>query len=226
MLRKLLLPIAVVAVVGSPAFGASAHKDGTPTPTQAPSVPSTEGGAADWEYNTGGSIDFVPTTGGSATGWGEWFIGTVLNDSGQDVTLTEFGFPCSGPATGTYGWIVWTNMGGYVPPAGQASSAEYYGSFTPVDPDPATFPPTVYTYVDVSSQNIVIPAGSYFCFGYDVTGNGGQTSYNGVDTWAWYSGIWDPDVNYGRTAILQVKGNFGATPVINSTWGAVKGLYR
>ncbi|MCA9728792.1 MAG: hypothetical protein R3E12_11980 [Candidatus Eisenbacteria bacterium] len=227
MLRKVLASLVIALVVGSPALGASAHKDGTPTPTQAPGVPSAEGaGGYDWAYGTGGALDVVPTTGGSAAGWGEWFITTVYNDSGQDVTLTELGFPCSGPTTGTYGWIVWLGLGGLIPPAGQASTADYYGTFTPNDPDPNSFPPTVYSYVDVSGAGIVVPAGTYFCFGYDNTGTGGQIDFNGVETWAWYSGVWDPDVNYGRTALLQVKGIFGPTPVQESSWGKVKQLYK
>jgi hypothetical protein len=117
-------------------------------------------------------------------------------------------------------------MGGYVSPGGNAYSAEYYGSFTPVDSNPTTFPPTTYTYIDVSTESIVIADGTYFCFGYDNTGNGGQTTFNGVMTWAWYGGWWDPDEGWGRTAILQVKANYFGTPVEESTWGAIKSFFR
>ena len=113
-----------------------------------------------------------------------------------------------------------------MPPSGPASTAEYYGTFTPVDPGPGTLPPTVYTYVDVSSWGIAVPDGAYLCWGYDNTDTGGQTTYNGVTTWAWYSGIWDPDPPYGRTAILQVKGSFGPIANEQTTWGQIKDLYR
>jgi predicted outer membrane repeat protein len=168
---------------------------------------------ADFEYNTGGVIDFVPTLGGSATGWAEWMIATVRNDTGHRLRLTEFGFPCCGPPTGPYGWMVWRSVGGLYPPAGDPTTADRHGAFTPADPNPSTNPPTVYTYVDVVAQNIVIPIGSYFCFGYDVTGYGGLTSFNGVQTWGWYGGAWDPDQTYGRTAVLQVKANY-----LSRTW--------
>lgn len=227
MLKRLLALGVLTTFVVLPALAASAHKDGTTTPNQTPTVPQTESQMrADWVYNTGGAENFVPTTGGSATGWGEYFITTVQNNTGQDLTLVELGFPCSGPPTDFLGWLVWLNLPGMVAPVGDASTADYFGEFTPVDPDPATFPPTVYTYVDISAANIVVPAGTYFCFGYDVTGNGGQTSYNGVETWAWYTGIWDSDVPWGRTAILQVKGVYGAVPTEMSSWGQIKGLYR
>jgi len=181
---------------------------------------------ADFEYNTGGVIDFVPDTGGSSDGWGEWFIVTVHNDTGMNLHLKEFGFPCCGPPTGDYGWVLWTDVGGMNPPAGNAMTAEHHGAFTPVDPSPDTFPPTVYTYIDVSGRALVVPADAYFCFGFDNTGNGGQTAFNGVDTYAWYENTWDPDQGWGRTAILQVKADYIMTPVAESTWGAVKALYR
>ena len=227
MLAKLILAVAILALIVSPALAeTSASKDGTPVKLRLapPSEPS--GIRYDFAYNTGGALDFVPTTGGSSDGWGEWFITTVYNNTGQDLILVEFGFPCCGPPTETYGWIVWTGMGGYVPPGGNAYSAEYYGPFTPLDPDPTTFPPTTYTYVDVSLENVIIAADTYFCFGYDNTGTGGQITFNGVDTWAWWEGGWDPDQSWGRTAILQVKANYHGTPVNETTWGAIKSLFN
>ena len=225
-MRKLLIALAVVAVVASPALAGVAYKDGgivrdNPGPANEPSSIRY-----DWAYNSGGYLDFVPDMGGSSDGWGEWFIVTVYNDSGLNLMLVEFGFPCAGPPTEEYGWVVWLDMGGYVPPSGDAYTAEFHGEFTPVDPDPNTWPPTTYTYVDVSSKGIVIPPGTYFCFGYDNTGMGGQTAFNGVDTWAWYSDMWDPDQSWGRTAILQVKANYFSSPVEHETWGAIKALYR
>lgn len=227
MLTKLLLAVAILALIVSPALAeTTASKDGTPAKLIAapPGDPSTI--RYDFQYNTGGAIDFVPTTGGSHDGWGEWFITTAYNGTGMDLVLVEFGFPCCGPPTEAYGWVVWTEMLGYVAPGGNAYSAEYYGSFTPVDSNPTTFPPTTYTYIDVSAEGIVIADGTYFCFGYDNTGNGGQTTFNGVMTWAWYEGWWDPDEGWGRTAILQVKANYFGTPVEESTWGAIKSFFR
>ena len=177
--------------------------------------------AADFEYNSGGAMGTVPTTGGSSDGWGEWFVVSILNDSGQELTLTELGFPCCGPATGDYGWVVWTDVGGLTPPSGEASTADYFDAFTPVDPNPETFPPLTYTYIDVTAENIVIAEGAYFCIGYDNTGNGGQVVFNGTDTWAWYGGAWDEDQGYSRTAVIEVSGDF-ASSLNRNTWGAIK----
>ena len=226
MVRACMVCVLILAFAASAAFGGSPSKTGSSIEVKKGPGSEPSGIRYDWWYNTGGVLDFVPDLGGSYDGWGEWFITTAYNDSGDDLVLVELGFPCAGPPTETYGWIVWLDMGGYVPPGGNAYTAEYYGSFTPVDPDPATWPPTTYTYVDVSSEMIVVPTGTYFCFGYDNTGMGGQTSYNGVQTWAWYGGYWDPDMSWGRTAILQVKANFYGTSVDESTWGAIKGLFR
>ncbi len=215
--------LALVVVV--PASGDTADKTGTPVRIQ-PAPPSTPSSLLiDWEYNTGGAINTVPTTGGSATGWAEWFVTTVQNTTGQPLHLVEFGFPCAGPPTGQYGWVVWPNFSNS-PPPGPPESAPLHGPFTPVDPDPNTFPPTVYTYVPVAGENIIVPAGDWFTFGYDNTGMGGMISYNGVETWGWYQNMWDPDSFYGRTAVLQVRANYaGATAVGPGTWGAVKALF-
>ena len=177
--------------------------------------------AADFEYNTGGAMGTVPTLGGSFDGWGEWFVTSVLNDTGHDLVLTELGFPCGGPATGDYGWVVWTDVGGLVAPSGEASTADYYGAFTPTSDDPSTIPPTVYSYIDVSAENIVIANGAYFCFGYDNTGVGGQIDTNGVDTWSWYENAWDSDAAWGRTDIMEVSANYD-TALSRNSWGSIK----
>lgn len=177
--------------------------------------------AADFEYNTGGAMGTVPTTGGSADGWGEWFIVPIMNDSGQELMLTELGFPCGGPATGDYGWVVWTDVGGLTPPAGAAATADFSGPFTPVNPDPETSPPVDYSYIDVTAENIVIADGAYFCVGYDNTGIGGQIDFNGTDTYAWYGGVWDGDQAWSRTAIIEVSADF-VQALDQHTWGAIK----
>jgi len=182
--------------------------------------------AEDYEYNTGGSMEFVSDMQGSSTGWGEWFAVTLLNDTGHDLVITEFGFPCCGDATDTLGWIVYTNVGGANPPAGDPSTCDFNGPFTPVEP--AGGDPSVYTYVDVTADNVLIPSGNYWCFGYDNTDLGGQTAFNGVETWSWYdtgSGfVWDTDSSWGRTGILQVKANYAAA-LESATWGSIKSTF-
>ena len=179
--------------------------------------------AEDFEYSTGGSMGTPATTGGSNTGWGEWFITSVLNDAGQDITLTQIAFPCCGDASGLYGWVVWTDVGGLVAPAGDVSTCDYYGSYVPADPD-STFPPDTYTYVDLSSENIIIADGDYFCFGYDNTQIGGQIGANGNETWSWYNNMWDPDSGWGRTALLEVYANY-TIALEHDTWGAIKSSF-
>jgi hypothetical protein len=221
-----MICVAVLALVAATAFAESASKIGN----SQPSVPATPGEAstlrADFEYNTGGVIDFVPDMGGSHDGWAEWFVTAVYNNTGYTLKLLELGFPCAGPPTGTYGWLVWTDAAGMVAPPGSASTADFYGTFTPVDPNPETLPPTTYTYVDIATADILVADGTYFVIGYDNTGMGGMTGYNGVETWGWYGGVWDPDSDWGRTAILQVKANHATTPVENESWSYIKALFE
>jgi hypothetical protein len=136
MLKRLLTVTALLAVAALPALGGqTASKDGTPIELNPSTIGNPTAMTADFEYNTGGAINTVPTTGGSATGWAEWFVTSISNSTGQPLLLIELGFPCAGPPTGAYGWLVWTNVGGLVPPPGPAQTANYYGPFTPVDPD-------------------------------------------------------------------------------------------
>jgi hypothetical protein len=225
MFKRLLFVTAVLAMTVAPAMGVTASKDGTPIePNPGPgNVPT--GTRADFEYNTGGPINVVPTLGGSATGWGTFFITVLYNDTGHDLCLQEFGFPCGGPPV-SWGWVVWTNLPNMNPPPGDGYSSNYNGGFTPADPNPGTFPPTTYTYIDVASESIVIGAGTYWAFGYENPGMGGQVDFNGVTTYAWYLGMWDPDPGWGRTAVLQVFANYGTTPADDTTWGEIKALFR
>lgn len=179
---------------------------------------------ADFEYSTAGAMGTVPTLGGSSTGWGEWFVTAILNNSGHDLVLTQISIPCCGPTTGDYGWVVWTDVGGLNAPSGDATTADFYGQFSPVDTSPSTLPPVTYTDIDVSAANVIIPAGNYFCVGYDVTGNGGQVSFNGVDTWSWYENVWDSDQSWGRTDIIDVYANFD-TALQRDTWASIKNSF-
>ncbi len=227
MFKTVLVSLAIVLLTVPAALADSDSKDGKPLDLNPPPGLGRSSVRADFEYNTGGSIDFAPTTGGSTTGWGEWFVTTVHNNMGTNMTLVELGFPCSGPATGAHGWMVWVGLEDLVSPSGGPETARYYGSFTPVDSDAASMPPTTYTYINLSAQAIDIPARGYFSIGYHNTGRGGQTAFNGVDSWAWYGGAWDPDQGWARTAIIQVKANLGgATPVQPRTWGNIKQIYH
>lgn len=161
---------------------------------------------ADWEWSTGGTMDVVPTTGGSSSGWGEHFITQVTNNTGSSQQMAEFGFPCGGTIPSE--WMVWLD------PAMPASfsGGDFSGAFTAVDPDDATIPPVNYTYVDVSGDGVVIPDGQTFWFGYTNPGVSGQIDYNNVETYGWYSGAWDGDGAWGRTTVMQFKANGPTQP--------------
>jgi hypothetical protein len=226
MIGRLMMCVAVLVLAAGPALGGTASKDGSWNDA----VPSVHGAPsawrADFEYNTAGSIDYVPATGGSSDGWAEYFVAPVQNATGHKLHLVELGFPCAGPPSPTYGWLVWVNLGGYAPPAGDPTTADHFGPLTPVDSNPLTFPPTTYTYVDISAQSIIINAGETFGIGYDNTGMGGMLLFNGTETWGWYAGAWDSDQPWGRTAVLQVKASFFDTPVEATTWGTLKALFQ
>jgi hypothetical protein len=219
-MKKAILLVGLFTLIASASFGATGivgKKGETAEITPVIENPGSQM-RDDFEYNTGGAIDFVPTSGGSSDGWGTHFMAMVSNNTGQDLYLTELGFPCGG--TIPAGWFVSIGAmpGDY--------NTDFMGSFTAADPT-EPFPPTVYTYVDVSLEGMVVPAGADVYWGYINPGIGGQTSFNGVVTWAWYLGAWDADDAWGRTAILQIKASF-EDPVAqkSETLDAVKALYR
>jgi len=217
-----MICLGIAALAAAPVLAAEGicGKHGETLPViDNPIPPVNSGMRADVEYNTAGAIDAPATLGGSADGWGYYFITAWTNTTGQDVTLAEFGWPCGGP--GPVDWVVWITAG--MP--GAPGTETFGGLWTPANPDGVTYPPTTYSYIDVSASAITIPAGATFYFGYENPGIGGQVSYNGVMTWAWYMGAWDADDAWGRTAVLQFKGNFGGVATQSATFSQVKALF-
>jgi len=176
--------------------------------------------AEDFEYSTAGTLGTPAQGGGACTNWGTCNVATVYNDTGHDLYLSQIAFPCSGPPSGPYGWVVWTDVGGINSPVDGPTTAEYYGPYTPADPDP-TDPPDTYTFVDISAAGVVIPDGNYFCFGYENTGFCGLVVYTGVYTWSWWDPYWEEDEFFDVTSLLEVYANF-SSPIYRSTWGQIK----
>lgn len=200
-MKRLALVLMMVAVVGVADAGV-VGKDGSTLPdsTNPPENVASSRQAA-WEWSTGGSMDFVPTTGGSSDGWGTHFMAMTVNTTGQEMQIIEFGWPCGGTIPGE--WFVW--LGATMPV--DYSNPDYTGAFTATSADPDTLPPTIYTYVDVTAANVLVPDGETIWFAYVNPGIGGQVDFNGVDTWSWYLGAWDSDQGWGRTDIMQLKGD-------------------
>jgi hypothetical protein len=163
--------------------------------------------AADVEYSTTGTMDTPATHAGDRDFWGSEFITRWENTTGEDVHIEEFGWPCGG--WWSQFWYVWISDILPVNPY----TLEFYGSFVATIEDGTQYPPSQYTYVDVSDEDIVIPAGAVMVFGYGNPGMGGQIPFNGVETWSWLDDQWDRDGDFNRTAILQFKGSFTTVPV-------------
>jgi FlgD Ig-like domain len=156
--------------------------------------------AADVEYSTTGTMDTPATMGGDRDGWGTEFITRWDNMTGSDVLIEEFGWPCGGWwAQFWYVWITDTR------PA-DPYTLEYYGSFVATSEDDTEWPPSLYTYVNMTDEGIVIPAGASMYFGYGNPGMGGQISSIGIDTYSWLDDAWDTDSDFGRTTVMQFKG--------------------
>ncbi|MCD4777200.1 MAG: hypothetical protein K8S15_14275 [Candidatus Aegiribacteria sp.] len=179
--------------------------------------------AADVEYNTGGSVGYLSDLSGSSSGWGEWFITSYTNETSGPLQIAEFGFPCCGVPTGDFGWVVWVDMPDTGFPAGNPESCDFHGAFVPVEGPGGD--PSVYTYIDIASvENIVFDPGEIIVFGYQNTGYGGQTPFNGTETWAWHNSIWEPDEKHYRTAVLEIGAN-NWSAMEQRTWSGIKSLF-
>lgn len=178
--------------------------------------------AADFEWNTQGTMDYPAEIYGTSSNWGEYHITVVENDTGHDLAIVELGFSCSGP--GPVMWLIWEDVGGYNHPADNPGSADYTGLFTPADPNP-NHTPTVYTDVDISGEGITIPDGSFICFGYENPGSGGFSEYPGPnETWSWFNNVWDGDSQHLTTNCTQILANF-ASSLETTTFGRIKASF-
>jgi hypothetical protein len=171
--------------------------------------------AADVEFSTTGAMDTPATLGGDRDGWGTEFITRWDNETGHDVIVEEFGWPCGG--WWSQFWYVWITDSLPEDPY----TLQYYGSFVAESPDDTEWPPSLYTYVDVSDEGVVIPAGASMYFGYGNPGMGGQIGFNGVETYSWLDDGWDMDGDFNRTAVMQFKGSFAASPAGDETPAAM-----
>jgi hypothetical protein len=211
-----------MASLATSAFAADAvvGKDGSTLPVIDNPYENASRVDADVEYNTTGTIDGPATTGGSASGWGTHFITSWTNNTGMELVVVELGWPCGG--TGPVDWMVWLGAG--LP--GAPGSEMFGGVWTPASADGTTNPPPVYSYIDVTASNIIVPVGTTVYFGYENPGIGGQIPVNGVVTYAWYLGAWDPDDAWGRTAVLQIKANDTSVATEHSTMSQIKALFN
>ena len=198
--RHTLCVLAIVSLAAS-AFAASAF-------------------SATVEYNTTGTMDLPATLGGDHEGWGTHFMARWENITGDHVQVTEFGWPCGG--FWAQFWYVW--ISDTLP--GVPGTQDFRGTFVAASEDESEWPPSLYTYIDVAALDIIIPAGATMYFGYGNPGMGGQVAFNGVETWSLYDWAWQSDTDYGRTAVLQFRGESLAVGTESVTLSRVKSLYR
>lgn len=223
-MKKLTLILAILAIASmsfaldNTVIGKNGETGTYVAPMDTPTGDQTR---SDIEYNTTGVMDAPADLGGSADGWGEYFITSWVNMTGQDVNIAEFGWPCGGPVD--VNWVVWLTDGAM---PGAPGTETFSGVFTPASNDPDTIPPSPYTYIDVAAAGIVVPNGMVMFFGYQNPGIGGQISANGTETYAWYDGGWDPDSGWSRTAVLQFHGNFGGVATESTSLTAMKALFN
>jgi len=229
MLRKLVVALAVLAIA-APAFALVASKDGSvvTTPNSNP-IDQPLGDRADVEYNTGGAMFTPSTLNGSASGWAYYTMAVYTNAAAQDIEFLELGFPTneysSDPIAMPVEWNIDLNNNSVLSIVNPYSHAwDGVGTFYPTGAAD-TSPPDTYTVVDISANNLVLPAGVAMVWGYENAGLCGQIDYNGVETVGWYVSYWDSDAPYGRTGLQQFTADYLTTAAEEATVSQVKSLY-
>ncbi len=199
-MKGILLVACALLLCNHAIVGFTASKDGTPIAWNPGEITEPASRRSNFEYSTCGEIWCIPTLGGSQSGWAGWSIAHLWFE--LDTVLDHLDVPVCGPPTGSYGWVLWLDTP--FPPPDGPWSAQYHGEFVPWCADPWTYPPTQYT--DVHLPWICVPAGSSVVFGFENTGMQGMIPFNGIETFGWWNGQWTSDAHYGRTTVIQVRG--------------------
>ncbi len=176
------------------------------------------------EYNTTGVMDNPATLGGEHEGWGTHFMARWENTTDDHVQINEFGWPCGG--FWAQFWYVWISEDPAEELPGVPGTQDFRGTFVALSEDELEWPPGLYTYIDVSELEIIVPGGATMYFAYGNPGMGGQIAFNGIETWSLYEWAWESDSGFGRTAVMQFRGQTLAVGTESSTLSQVKALFR
>jgi hypothetical protein len=165
--------------------------------------PVRSGDRFDFEYNTTGVLDQIPTHISTAPFY-IYAAATIENDTGEWLRLRNMSFPAMEATRGAeWRWVVWTGMGAAGPPPGVPISSDYSGHF------PA--PQDIYTYTEIplNAFEIIIPPGDFFSVGYECgLGHAGLYKAPTADTYRWNGSDWFNVEGEGYTVIMQVMADF------------------
>jgi hypothetical protein len=229
MLKKLVISLIVLAMA-VPAFATTARVDVDVQNHAINPVTVTGGDRADVEFNTGGVMNYVPEALGSATGWAYFSAHIFTNGAAQDLALTELAFPTcensTDPIDMPVDWFVEmgaTDVNVIVDPWTHAYT--FQGLFTPTNLMDSTADMLVYDAVDVTAENIVLAAGETMIWGYENAGLQGMTAAPVEVTYGFWVSFWDDDSAYGRTALMQLMGDYVTTATEEASLSQIKALY-
>ncbi len=129
--------------------------------------------------------------------------------------IEEFGWPCGG--WWSQFWYVWITD--TLPD--DPYTLQFYGSFVATSEDDTEWPPSLYTYVDMVGEGIVVPAGASMYFGYGNPGMAGRSRSTASNLLLARRRL-DMDGDFGRTAVMQFKGSFAPVSVEDRTPEALR----
>jgi hypothetical protein len=217
-MNRVLLALLLVALLAAPSFARQF------TPYQG-SYPSTTPSRTPIELEYDGGV----------------FYGYGMSPNWTDETAVIFMAPAGGPfavtdvryyATGTTVHQVhfYASPDIWGPPTGSPTVGP---NFTPVSAPP--WPPADWTTVDVTGMGMTVDTGDIVAPAWSLLGTdagiGLAYAYNDGNpghSWAMYGGMWTDDTyGYGTDDGIRLGlDTAGPTPTEETTWGAVKGMFR
>lgn len=237
-MKRIVVLLAVglgVLLVGGASADSPITKDGLERTSRpgAEAVDAPENTRVDWipvTFNTGGTWFQTPDLTGSASGWASYFLHVYTHFPGPELWLTDFWYPTNtystDPVSMPVDWVV--DIGNDDVLSILDPYTHYWsliGSFTP-EGALDTVPPDTYTHIELPDLTHRLASGESMVWGYENAGLAGMTEYGGETTYGWFYGVWEPDDFYGRTALMQFRGEYWQmVPVEGSSLSRVKSLY-
>jgi len=216
-MNRVLLALALVALLAAPGLAREFTPYGGPVPAPSPSRADIE-----LEYDGGVFVAY-----GTSPGWTDETAVVFEAPAGGPFTVVDVRYYVHGTSSRPVHFWPVTSLWG--PPSGTATVGP---DFVPAYP---SFPPADFTTVDVTGMGMTMNTGDFAAPGLPIYGDGDGIGLayayddgNPGHSWCIWGGAWTDDTyGYGYDDGIRLGLDYGgSTPTAETSWGAVKGMFR